>query len=644
MKKVEYLGYIIGNGEIRPGEKKIHAIEDFPIPNDKHGVRRFIGLASFFRRFVPKFSEIVWPLTNLTKNDCSFCWKEEQQKSFELIKQKLTSKPVLKIYNPAAFATELHTDASSIGIAAMLLHKDKEKDPLRLVYAISRATSETESKYHSSRLELMAVAWSLERLRPLLIGIKLTWYTDCQSLIHMNVKKTKNGQIARWMSQISEFDLEVKHKKGVQMQHVDALSRAPIENDSCSLDSVESIMSVDTTEGQIVMFQRSDPKINNFIQILKKQESERTVEEKRAVQDDVLREGILYKKILRNNREREVFVAPDAMRKSLAVRFHDCMSHFGIDKTVDLIERFYYFPRLRNYIRVHIKNCFVCILAKKKVGRGEGELHPISAGCRPFDIIHTDHIGPFPTSTKGNRYVLGIIDNLTKFVQLYAVKSTHVDTTVAKFEEFVGRFGAPNRIISDRGSSFTAHVFQAFCLFYAIKHTLNSSRHPRANGLIERLNGTLLTAMKISVVNGNEKHWDRNLQKIERDINASVSSSTGKTPFEALFGFLPRFNDNVETLIVEDNCNNYTPPNEIQENVRKEIEKEQNKYKERFDRNRYNNVKYFIGDIVSMSQNPKATGESKKLQLPFSETPLVIVKVLPSDTYLVKIRCQLHWQ
>ena len=193
---------------------------------------------------------------------------------------------------------------------------------------------------------------------------------------------------------------------------------------------------------------------------------------------------------------------------------------------------------------------------------------------------------------------------MTKFIWVVAVKSTHAQTTVEHFEDFVCRFGAPGRIISDRGTSFTAHCFQAFSIKYGIKHTLNSSRHPQANGLIERLNRTLLSALKTSVVNANANHWDRNLKQIERDINATVSSATGKTPFEALYGYVPRFDEGGLRKLTTDN-ESYTLPSEVQETIRKQIIVEQTRYKRRYDKNRLTNVKYNIGDIVFMKQNPK---------------------------------------
>ena len=178
---------------------------------------------------------------------------------------------------------------------------------------------------------------------------------------------------------------------------------------------------------------------------------------------------------------------------------------------------------------------------------------------------------------------------MTRFVWLRPVKNTKAVTTVKKFEEFVNTYGAPGRIISDRGTSFTAHKFEEFCIRHWIKHTLNSSRHPRANGLIERMNWTVVTSLKTSIIDGKDKSWDRNLQKIEFDINSTISTATGKAPFEALYGYLPRVNEGPIRELIK-NCEIYTPPcKETYDLIKENVEKHQAKYKERFDENRYKN-------------------------------------------------------
>lgn len=99
------------------------------------------------------------------------------------------------------------------------------------------------------------------------------------------------------------------------------------------------------------------------------------------------------------------------------------------------------------------------------------------------------------TSSRGNRYILAVVCNLTKFALLFAVKNVKTPTTVKRLEDFVIRFGAPGKLISDRGTSFTARGFSEFCNRHGIYHVFNSSRHPQANGLVERLNETILPAI-----------------------------------------------------------------------------------------------------------------------------------------------------
>jgi len=94
-----------------------------------------------------------------------------------------------------------------------------------MVYCVSKTTTNTEQNYHSSKLELYAIIWTLERLRHLLLGIKFTILTDCQALVYLKIHKTTKPQVAWWFDTLHEFDFEIKYRPGSQMAHVDALSR-----------------------------------------------------------------------------------------------------------------------------------------------------------------------------------------------------------------------------------------------------------------------------------------------------------------------------------------------------------------------------------------------------------------------------------
>lgn len=152
---------------------------------------------------------------------------------------------------------------------------------------------------------------------------------------------------------------------------------------------------------------------------------------------------MLYENVIVEGEHRSLWVVPDTMRKSIVIRFHDLAGHFLVDRTVNKIEDRYYFSRMRRYVRVHVKCCPECVLIKIPRGKRPGELHPITPGKRPFEIINIDHVGPFVKSTKGNSYVLVLIDNLTKYVKLYPVRNCSTEGVVNSLQQFIWAYGYP---------------------------------------------------------------------------------------------------------------------------------------------------------------------------------------------------------
>ncbi|UYV75799.1 hypothetical protein LAZ67_13001398 [Cordylochernes scorpioides] len=292
-REVEFLGYVISTGGLKPGPRKIKAIEEFPEPKNVHDIRRFLGLTNFFRRFVKDFARKAEPLSRLTKKGSQFEWKEEQRRSFGGLRKDLVEYPVLAHYNPE-LKTEVHCDASAEGLAGMVLQMD-EDGKWRLVYCVSKKTTEAEKMYHSSKLELMAIVWTLDRLRQFLVGIKFTVVTDCQALVYMNAKKTTNPQIARWYNLIQEYDFEIRHKPGEKMAHVDGMSRAPVDDPRDTMEEIveknlEVCLTI-TLEEQILMIQHSDPELRDLIQIFRKDPCDRTVGEQNRINDSATEES-----------------------------------------------------------------------------------------------------------------------------------------------------------------------------------------------------------------------------------------------------------------------------------------------------------------------------------------------------------------
>jgi len=222
-EEVTYLGYKISAEGITPELDKTSAIRDMKQPVNQHEVRRYLGLTKFFRRFVPRYAEIARPLSELLKDSVLFKWTAEQEQAFNKLKHCLTSSPALQLFNPSSY-TELHCDASQVGLSGMLLQRGESDKKMHLVHAVSKKTTAAEKNYHADKLELIAIVWSITHLCHLLIGIPFTVITDCQAIVHLNTKRTVNPQVARWANLLSEYEFEVKHRPRTKMAHADALS------------------------------------------------------------------------------------------------------------------------------------------------------------------------------------------------------------------------------------------------------------------------------------------------------------------------------------------------------------------------------------------------------------------------------------
>jgi len=219
-----FLGHIISRDGIRPDPAKIQAVQNFPIPHNLTVLRGFLGLASYYRRFVKDFALIAKPLHNLMRKEQPFEWTEDCQKALEQLKQKLTSPPIL-IYPDFNKPFLLYTDASSFGIGAVLAQKD-EKNKEHVVAYASRRTDPSERNYYATELECLGVVWTVQHFRPYLqSNIPFTIITDHSALKSLFNTPKLTDRLARWVMTLREYTYNVEHRKGRLHSNVDPLSR-----------------------------------------------------------------------------------------------------------------------------------------------------------------------------------------------------------------------------------------------------------------------------------------------------------------------------------------------------------------------------------------------------------------------------------
>lgn len=221
--KITYLGYMVDNNGVRPDPANVAAVTQFPIPKTIANVHSFVGLVSYFRRFIENFSILASPLYALLKKEAQFKFGEKELHTFELLKNKLVQMPILALYSPTA-ETEVHCDVSALGYGVILLQKQKD-GIMHPIFYYSKRTTDTETKCHSYELECLALVYAIKLFHVYLNGIRFKVFTDCESFKLTMAKKDLNPRIARWALLFQNYDFSIEHRPGNRMKHVDALSR-----------------------------------------------------------------------------------------------------------------------------------------------------------------------------------------------------------------------------------------------------------------------------------------------------------------------------------------------------------------------------------------------------------------------------------
>lgn len=279
-----------------PSERKVEAVKNFPELTSVKRVQSFLGLSGYFRKFIPQYSTIARPLSDLLKMNAKFVFNEKERNAFFRLKEILCTKPILKLYETDA-ETELHTDASSYGFGAILLQKDKIDNQWHPVYYSSHKTTPAEQRYPSYELEVSAIVRALKKFRIYLLGIPFVIVTDCRAFVATMNKKDLCVRVARWTLLLEEFQYRVEHRPGKSMKHVDALSRQPLPE--CNLIDRER----DGLTARLKKAQSEDDDIKKIVEL---GESART-------SDYVVRGGLLF----RESAGELLIVVPKSMQSQI---------------------------------------------------------------------------------------------------------------------------------------------------------------------------------------------------------------------------------------------------------------------------------------------------------------------------------------
>ena len=582
--RINCLGHIISEKGIEPDESKIKDIKEWKTPTSALEVQNFLGFASYYRRFVAGFSQIASPLYRLTQKNLAFVWDEKCHEAFLELKRRLTAAPILS-FPRSDCPFIIDTDASDYGIGAVLSQIQDGRETV-IAYA-SRTLSKSERNYCTTRKELLALVYFIKQFRHYLYGVKFIARTDHKALKWLFNIKEPEGQIARWITQLSEYEFDIEHREGKKHGNADGLSRLPcLQGDSdkgveeralcmvsnqvpnqrnlrrCTVD--KSIGSGTACGSSRTLDEQGTISGDNGLDLIKnrqmcdedlqhvlswdiggKRPDLREVEGRGVVVKDLwskFDQLVIYNRNLYMKWEAEKkstfklkLIVPASMVNDILTSLHSSSvgGHLGVAKTYGkTADRFYWYG-MKTDVAEFIARCEKCVARKNPVPLARAPLQPHRAGY-PFEKVAMD-ILEVPLSERGNRYILVVSDYFSKWVEAFALKS-HTAPVVAEIlvDQIISRCGAPNQLHSDQGPEFESKLISEMCRILNIDKTRTTGYHPQSDGQVERFNRTLL-AMLSKYVQDNQKDWDVHLQKVMMGYRTSEHESTKYTPAFVLF-------------------------------------------------------------------------------------------------------------
>ncbi|GKC71492.1 putative reverse transcriptase domain-containing protein [Tanacetum coccineum] len=381
--KVQFLGHVIDSQGIHVDPAKIESVKDWASPKSATEIRQFLGLAGYYRRFIEGFSKIAKPMTKLTQKKVKFDWSDKAETTFQLIKHKLCSAPILALPegNEDFIA---YCDASIKGLGAVLMQREKV-----IAYA-SRQLKLHEKNYTTNDLELGAVVFALKIWRHYLYGTKCTVFTDHKSLQHILDQKELNMRQRRWLELLSDYDCEIRYHPG----------KANILEAQIEERKLEILKSKDVG-GMLI-------------------ENSKDTEKPRKEKLEPRMDGTLCL----NNRswfprygDLRTLIMHESYKSKYSV-------HPGFDKMYQDMKQLYWSLNMKADIATYVSKCLTCLRVKAEHQKPSGLLVQPEISQWKWDNITMDFLTKLLRTQSGNDTIWVIVDRLTKSAHFLPMRET----------------------------------------------------------------------------------------------------------------------------------------------------------------------------------------------------------------------------
>ena len=525
--RISFLGHTLSADGVHMETSKVDAIQQWPAPMTISDLRGFLGLAGYYRRFIAFFSAIALPLTALLKKDKAYKWNDEANKAFQKLKWAVQNAPVL-VTPRQDLEFVVTTDASGFAVGASLSQDSGEG--LQPIAFMSKKMIPAERNYATHEQELLAIICALKEWRHHLHGRKFKIVTDHASLRYLHTQPHLSARQTRWCEYLSQFDFHIEYMEGKQNVVADALSRRADHREANVNSTMIKIVATELLDEIKMLYDDDD--------LLGRDQSNEDRAKAVSKHKLKLEDGMWIKD------DRYYVPSSRALKAKLLAEAHDSVlaGHVGSAKTIELLSRDYFWPRMYEEIKHYVATCTKCQQNKATHEHPQGLLQPLAVPERRWQQVTMDFITQLPMTKSGHDAIVVWVDKLSKMVHLVPTTTTVDAPQVAKLfmREVVRLHGVPESIVSDRDPRFTSSFWRELWKMLGTRLAMSTAYHPQSDGQTERANRTLEDMLR-AFVSVRQDDWDDFLVASEIAINNTQQASSKYSPFFLNSGAHPRF-------------------------------------------------------------------------------------------------------